>query len=220
MTHTLSLRAHGATAGTACRWAVALALPALVLLPGHASAQISMPSTGSPVRPAVTGGHGPKDAATPTPPPALPGAQSSAETVIPAEKGTLDLPPTESLFDAIHRGDMVAARDALNRGADLDGHNVLGQTPLDLSIDLNRNDITFLLLSMRGPDEHARQPTTAVAKAGPAPVLHPHRERSVASRRDIVRASTPAGQAPQLFAGDGGAPKPAVGFLGFGGAGR
>ena len=32
-----------------------------------------------------------------------------------------DLQPTDALFDAINRGDIAAARDALNRGADLNG---------------------------------------------------------------------------------------------------
>ena len=58
--------------------------------------------------------------------------------------------PTEALFDAINRGDIGTARDAISRGADLHGHNVLGMTPLELSVDLGRNDISFMLLSMRG----------------------------------------------------------------------
>ncbi|MBH9973210.1 hypothetical protein [Commensalibacter melissae] len=58
--------------------------------------------------------------------------------------------PTQSLFEAINVGNLYAAQDALNRGADLHATNVLGQTPLEMSIDLNRDRITFLLLSMRG----------------------------------------------------------------------
>src|ERR1700757_1385559 len=63
-----------------------------------------------------------------------------------------DMEPTDALFDAINRGDIGAARDAISRGADLRGHNVLGMTPMELSVDLGRNDISFLLLSMRGED--------------------------------------------------------------------
>ncbi len=58
--------------------------------------------------------------------------------------------PTQSLFEAINVGNLYAAQDALNRGADLHATNILGQTPLEMSIDLNRDRITFLLLSMRG----------------------------------------------------------------------
>ncbi len=197
----------------------------LLLLPVAAEAQgIAPPSTASPVTPAVRQ-HDTGTKPAELPPPALPGAQSSAETVVPADKGTLDLPPTESLFDAIHRGDMVAARDALSRGADLDGHNVLGQTPLDLSIDLNRNDITFLLLSMRTPgDDGRRGPPPAAAPVVAERVAPPPRRGRAgrnapsATPEATLAAATPAAQRPQLFAGDGGAPKPSVGFLGFGGA--
>ncbi len=86
----------------------------------------------------------------PPPPPAVPGARARAESVAPADRSAADLPPTEALFDAINRGDIVTARDAISRGADLDGTNLLGLTPLELSVDLGRNDISFLLLSLRG----------------------------------------------------------------------
>ncbi|MCW3477913.1 ankyrin repeat domain-containing protein, partial [Rhodovastum sp. RN2-1] len=126
---------------------------ALVLLLGGlftapaALAQLSGPTAGvtSPVvRPR-------QDPVVRTPmPPALPGAQASPGG--PVERGAvpLDANPTDALFDAVNRGDIASARDALSRGADLNGRNVLGLTPIDLSVDLGRNDITFLLLSMRG----------------------------------------------------------------------
>ena len=75
--------------------------------------------------------------------------------------------PTDALFDAINRGDIGSARDAISRGADLHGQNILGMTPMELSVDLGRNDISFLLLSMRGADDgRNRQPpaTTTAAK--------------------------------------------------------
>ena len=74
--------------------------------------------------------------------------------------------PTDALFDAINRGDIAAARDAVSRGADLGGRNLLGMTPLDLSIDLARKDITFMLLSMRGGDSAPNRgpPTPAAEK--------------------------------------------------------
>ena len=84
------------------------------------------------------------------PPAAVPGARARPDTVVPADRSTADLPPTEALFDAINRGDIASARDAVSRGADLDATNLLGLTPTELSVDLGRNDITFLLLSLRG----------------------------------------------------------------------
>ena len=44
--------------------------------------------------------------------------------------------PNDALFDAINRGDIAAARDAISRGADLGARNILGMTPMELSVDL------------------------------------------------------------------------------------
>jgi hypothetical protein len=79
------------------------------------------------------------------PPPALPGAESNG-TAAPPSRLPSDMEPTEALFDAINRGDASGARDAISRGADLHGQNVLGLTPLELAVDLGRNDIAFVLL--------------------------------------------------------------------------
>ncbi len=57
------------------------------------------------------------------------------------------------------------ARDAISRGADLNGHNILGMIPMELSVDLGRNDISFLLLSMRSGDGGRNQQQTATAAA-------------------------------------------------------
>jgi hypothetical protein len=99
----------------------------------------------------------------------------------PAAPGAADLPPTEALFDAINRGDMLSARDAVNRGADINGRNVLGMTPLDLSIDLGRNEITFLLLSLRQatPRDTAPSGSASATNAG---------KSTVASRAEARRA--------------------------------
>ncbi|HEX4260009.1 MAG TPA: ankyrin repeat domain-containing protein [Acetobacteraceae bacterium] len=158
------------------------------------------------------------------PPPAIPGAQSNPALVAPPNQPPSDLSPNAALFDAINRGDSVAARDALNRGADLNARNVLGMTPIDLSIDLGRNDITFLLLSMRGGSEDAG-PAFAATRPAPAAAAHapPAQRRSIsASARFAARAPTvrpaPPRTPPQtapLFAGNGGAPVPQAGFLGF-----
>ena len=99
------------------------------------------------------------------PPPALPGAASTGSPA-PANHAPVDMEPTDALFDAINRGDIATARDAISRGADLHGQNILGMTPLELSIDLGRNDISFLLLSMRGRRMTAGARRAATAKTG------------------------------------------------------
>ena len=140
-------------------------------------------------------------------PPGLPGARSSA-TPAPSEKSPADMEPTEALFDAINRGDIAAARDAISRGADLRGQNVLGMTPMELSVDLGRNDISFLLLSLRG-DDGRRAPPLAAAKPPAKPAAGKATKVSVPAQR------TAAPQTPRLFANDGGTPVPSAGFLGF-----
>jgi ankyrin repeat protein len=149
------------------------------------------------------------------PPPALPGATSRADTVAPATRIPTDMSPNDALFDAINRGDIAAARDALSRGADLSAQNLLGMTPMELSVDLGRNDISFLLLSYRGADS---TPATGQA-ATAAPAASPKATAAKSAPRVKVvpvKANVPAApQAPRLFASDGGAPVPGAGFLGF-----
>ena len=155
------------------------------------------------------------------PPPALPGARAEPSAVAPAGKNVGDLPPTEALFDAINRGDLPAAKEAVNRGADLNGNNVLGLNPLELAVDLGRNDISFLLLSLRGGSGYS---TTR----GPGPAAKPptRAERMAADRAErlertrvrAVSAAPPVATPPQtarLFGANGGAPIPQAGFLGF-----
>lgn len=196
------------------------------------------PSHATPTRHANEGPDNGANGAQPSgPPPAIPGAVSSGDSVVPADKTLADMQPNDALFDAIQRGDEAAARDALNRGADLHATNVLGQTPLDLSIDLNRNAITFLLLSMRGSDSNGAPPralAAALPPGGPAAAAGPASPTTPATRTGgrprrhrhgtALAASTPAGAgsretsipgAPRLFAGNGGTPNPSVGFIGF-----
>jgi hypothetical protein len=162
--------------------------------------------------------------ATQRAPDAVPGARSRPDSVVPLKGGTTDLAPTEALFDAINRGDILTARDAINRGADLDSTNLLGLTPIELSVDLGRNDISFLLLSLRGApgsNQASRQPPGA-APAAPAKMTAAERREAAKAAR-LASAAAPANtpvarssaQSPVLFAGDGGAPIPAAGFLGF-----
>ena len=88
--------------------------------------------------------------------------------------------PTTALFAAVNSGDYNAAQDAISRGANLYAQNQLGETPLDLSVSLNRSSITFLLLATRnetGGDvasapAPAPAPTSARAHAGHASQPH------------------------------------------------
>ena len=158
-------------------------------------------------------GVGQKPVVREAPPPGLPGAESR-DTKPNPEQIPLDMAPTEALFDAINRGDMAEARDALGRGADLSGRNVLGMTPIDLSVDLGRSDITFLLLSLRtqtavggGPVKGPVASVTAIAPTRKK-VANAHPPRPVlvreAESRPVRYASVPAPAVPQ------------AGFLGFG----
>jgi len=151
------------------------------------------------------------------PPPALPGAAQNAGRVTPSYRPPMDLEPTEALFDAINRGDIASARDAISRGAELNGRNILGMTPMELSVDLGRNDISFLLLSMRGADGgHGRggQPaSTRVTATKAAPTGPAARSRTMPAKAPTQ--PTQAQQTARLFSGDGGAPIPDAGFLGF-----
>jgi hypothetical protein len=175
------------------------------------------------------GGAGGKAEAAPLrPPEAIPGAVARAPAA-PATKGAADLQPNDALFDAINRGDIASARDALNRGADLNAVNILGMTPMELSVDLSRNDISFLLLSMRGEDSDRGsraigRDSTASGKASPAGKVvfssKPAAGGKAARDRTAAATNVPAAAVrpvtPKLFANDGGTPLPNAGFLGFG----
>ncbi|MBW8271059.1 ankyrin repeat domain-containing protein [Caldovatus aquaticus] len=187
-------------------------------------------SPGQPLRP-----NAPAEGDRRPPPPALPGlAGRRAPEPIPADPARAQaLSPNEALFDAIARGDLAAARDAVARGADLNARNVLGLTPLDAAVDQRRDEIAFFLLSARGgsargpagpppPEAGAPSPQdrrgAADARRGGAPRAQP----VLASQRTPGRAPPviAEGQArepaqPRLFAGDGGTPVPEIGFLGF-----
>lgn len=201
----------------------------LVLAALPAAAQIGGPISESKIRSGApkAAPSAPKEA---PPPPAVPGARARPDSVAPADRAAADLPPTEALFDAINRGDIVTARDAVSRGADLDGTNLLGLTPLELSVDLARNDISFLLLSLRGTGSGSagsRPPPGAIQADSAAPSAADRRKALVEARALARQAqvqakaqnasvtTSAARQAPALFAGNGGAAVPAAGFLGF-----
>ena len=138
--------------------------------------------------------------------------------------------PTDALFDAINRGDIAAARDALNRGADLNGVSILGMTPMELSVDLGRNDISFLLLSMRGEDggrgsralgreTPTSLPVSKTAQNGKSLAPGKPIPGKPGSGKKAQATNVPIGAkpvaTPKLFANDGGTPLPNAGFLGF-----
>lgn len=218
-----------AAAGTA---SAARRLPVLAfgvtLMVFASSAAWSQSSLDSPVLETGRANRAAASAAKPQvrPADAIPGA-TAREPAAPATKPAGDLQPTDALFDAINRGDIAAARDALNRGADLNGVNILGMTPMELSVDLNRNDITFLLLSMRGEDSD--RGSRAIGRGTPgsgasgkialggktAPSGKPSAVGKVASGTKPAVAARPVAT-PKQFANDGGTPLPSAGFLGFG----
>ena len=104
-------------------------------------------------------------------------------------------------------------------------------TPMELSVDLSRNDISFLLLSMRGEDSDRG----SRAAGHDTPVLVDIRqdrpERQDPAIREVNRRGQgrsgqdgfdgehagcrEAGATPKQFANDGGTPLPSAGFLGF-----
>jgi hypothetical protein len=155
------------------------------------------------------------------PPAALPGAAPGQEAIAPPTNVPAMMSPNDELFDAINRGDIAAVRDALSRGADLNARNELDQTPLDLSVDLGRNAISFLLLSMRSGSsapttesafQNQPQAPTKEARAAKTRASGP---RGVHEVSLSARATGGQPSLPQLFAGNGGKPIPRAGFLGF-----
>lgn len=176
----------------------------------------------------TSSGGGGQPSVTPAPrrAPALPGTRTERMDPTPPDRLPSEMAPTEALFDAINRGDMVAARDAISRGAELNGRNILGLTPIDLSVDLGRTDITFLLLSLRGsdyggvraspagPGKTAQAEPKSVKNAEPKPIKNTASKATPAKAPNQISPPPPAN--PKLFANDGGAPVPNSGFLGFG----
>ena len=159
--------------------------------------------------------------------PALPGlAARRAPAPIPGEPNAA-MSPNEALFDSITRGDLAAARDAVSRGANLEARNALGLTPLDAAVDQGRNEIAFYLLSARDLNRAPAPPPTAGPgglNSPPAEIVAGPTRREPTSSAARNAAATLAGAAAspaasstnaRLWAGDGGAPRPEIGFLGF-----
>lgn len=149
----------------------------------------------------------------PAAPPALPGAQSSGSAA-PAPRVPLDMPPTEALFDGVNRGDIEAVRDALARGAELNARNILGITATEMAIDLGRNDIAFLLLSMRSADR-TRNARAGGQGSGATPAQATTQTRAQRPAPQPRATQARAEPAPRSYANDPGTPAPNAGFLGF-----
>jgi hypothetical protein len=210
----------------------AAALAAMLLAAPSAQAQVGNLLAGALQSGDVHGGIGsgknPDDQfRKPAPAPSLPGARSTPDRAAPSDKLATDMQPNDALFDAVNRGDIAGVREALSRGAEVSAHNILGLTPIDLSVDLGHTSITFLLLSMRHAAPAGGQPAarTATAAAGQgrqvrrAPLAPVHRDGATQSAamqappRPVAPRPAPR---PQVMADDGGTPRPSVGFLGFG----
>jgi ankyrin repeat protein len=146
-------------------------------------------------------------------PPALPGAALPPVATGPVLAKPDIGDPTAALFAAITKGDDSAAQYALGRGASLDAQDQFGETPLDLSIALNRTSITFLLLQTR--NELAAQGN------GPEPIGAPwmlDQPSSPLAKQPAAYKPPPA--APKQHTttppANPGTPDPNAGFLGFG----
>jgi hypothetical protein len=189
---------------------------ALTIAAAPAMAQLSGGGMGGGMGGAASGGQAP--AVQPrTPdiaPPALPGAGAPAPLPTgPVMQKPQIGDPTAALFAAIIKGDDAAAQNALSRGADLEAQNQFGETPLDLSIALNRTSITFLLLQTRNE--------LAAQGEGPEPLGAPWTLDNTAPAQTKQKAAyepPPAPPAPPTVSlpGDNGTPNPEAGFLGFG----
>ncbi len=145
-------------------------------------------------------------------PKALPGSHVESIDPAPLERPPSEMKPNEALFDGVNRGDIAAVREALARGAELETPNLLGQTATEVSIDLARNEITFLLLSMRGAvSRSAGRSVANVVASKPAPAA-PVARPVVAPRPVAAPVAVPA----KPFVNNPGTPVPQAGFLGFG----
>jgi hypothetical protein len=154
--------------------------------------------------------------------PALPGlAARRPPQPIEADPG-VNLSPNEALFDAVSRGDLASARDAVSRGANTEARNALGLTALDTAVDQGRHEIAFFLLSAREggrplpPEASARAPRPGGAQqAAAAAAAQRAAAQRAAAARPLPVAAPAAPRTARLWAGDGGAAVPDMGFLGF-----
>lgn len=145
-------------------------------------------------------------------PPALPGTGGAGDiSAGPIANASGD--PTTLLFQAINHGDYALAQAAIGRGANLDARNALNETPIELSVELNRNQITFMLLSVRAEEGHGGT-VGATTPAGFTPAKT-RTTRPTHTQHTATRPIRPEPPAP--LPNNPGVANPAAGFLGFGG---
>lgn len=150
-------------------------------------------------------------------PPGLPGA-SSAGNISAGPVADAGGDPTTLLFKAINHGDYGQARAAVSRGANLAARNALGETPIELSVELNRNRITFMLLSARAEEvpaatmAAAQAPVRSAVKRSARPTV-----RAIGKSSMMVKAAGRPATSSARVAHDTGRPDANAGFLGFGG---
>ena len=152
----------------------------------------------------------PKGTADAPLPPAVPGAGDqnlpTSQSVANQQSGD----PTAELFTAINGNKYGLAQDAISRGADLNAQNSLGETPIDLSVALNRNSITFMLLAARndsGDDSSADSAGAAAGSSMPQHSAPNAKPRPVPVK--LIERPTPAASE------NTGTPDSSAGFLGF-----
>ncbi len=188
----------------ACLAAGLICTPALAQsLPGSAAGGQSGPSIQ------------PRAPAPDIAPPALPGA-GDAPGLATAPKVThaISGDPTTALFDAINRNDYNAAQDALSRGADVTAQNPLGETPLELAIDLNRNSITFMILAARNEGGANSGPLATGQAVVAAPLAAPVKQRA---HVEPAKLEAPPLHTKPVSGDAAGTPNAAAGFAGFSG---
>lgn len=145
-------------------------------------------------------------------PPAVPGAgdqnMQTQQSVAKQQSGD----PTTELFTAINANDYGSAQDAISRGADLNAQNSLGESPIELSVALNRNSITFLLLAARndsGDDDTSNSVSAASLPSVSAKTrAFPASKSRAVPVKLIENPSSVPGNNP-------GTPNSSAGFLGF-----
>lgn len=152
--------------------------------------------------------------------PGAPAAETTPRTAAPRagapqqRRAPRSTAPTDQLFEAINEGEMEDVRAAVGAGADIGARNVLGLTPIDLAIDLGRNDVALYLLSLGRVRDRPLgaapppEPAEPRRRAQPQPQAAPRAPAAPVSGQGIVSVAP-------LWRGDGGTPNPAVGFLGF-----
>ena len=195
--------------------AIGLAAALAVVPPRHSACGTCM-SNGSNHAALRTGGRSGRRQVRDLPPNALPGTQAhkrSGDALQPAQRGDV----AERCAVRCHQsGRHRRCARRRNRGADFDATNVLGLTPIDLSVDLGRNDITMFLLSLRGADKSTNRlpPRRRTRRRSPCSAVAARRA-AAASRGGHARPVS--GPTRARSSADPGTPTRPPGFLGFGG---